>query len=163
MCRSKISLISQSLNSEGRKKKIQTYAWAKAYILVQVRVALVSGSGLSSDFWQKGVSFCLAPQKKIKKEGSQERAQEAPPPAISHQVNQSTSTGQFWGQMLWQYYCTARMDGTVVQHCQSSWPQHVSAHGRNKGTERRGGGRGWGHYFANLHRNSLSCNGGDSI
>lgn len=147
MCRSKISLISQSLNSEGRKKKIQTYAWAKAYILVQVRVALVSGSGLSSDFWQKGVSFCLAPQKKIKKEGSQERAQEAPPPAISHQVNQSTSTGQFWGQMLWQYYCTARMDGTVVQHCQSSWPQHVSAHGRNKGTERRGGGAGVGALF----------------
>lgn len=46
-----------------------------------------------------------------------------------------------WGQMLWQYYCTARMDGTVVQHCQSSWPQHVSARGR--GRVARGVRRGW--------------------
>lgn len=64
------------------------------------------------------------------------------PPAICHQLPPQTQKRahqrQFslsWGQMLWQYYCTARMDGTVVQHCQSSWPQHVSARGLGRAGE----------------------------
>ena len=42
------------------------------------------------------------------------------PPSISDSIRFQRGSGE--GRMLWQYYCTASADGTVVQHRQSSWP-----------------------------------------